>query len=111
MDILLHLQENIKIRNKNQNQRNTPERKYNVKYKNYDIKDELKIQDIKYTKEWKKLSKHEKISLIVKYFNDKPEKFIFINLIENNKHTEYQIDYSIEESKIIKISLKKSIVK
>lgn len=108
MDILNHLLENIKFKNKKtRNVQNT--REYKPKFLRYfeiPVSTEEKIKD---KREWKKLKKHEKISLIIKYFNNNPQKFILIEQIEK-KLNDYDIDYDIEEEKIINISKKLTMI-
>lgn len=102
MDILNHLLENIKFKNKKtRNVQNT--REYKPKFLRYFEIPVSNIEKIKDKREWKKLKKYEKISLIIKYFGNNSQKFILIEQIEKNLN-DYHIDYDIEEERITNIS-------
>ena len=104
MDILNHLLENIKFKNKKtRNVQNT--REYKPKFLRYFEIPTPKEEKTKNNREWKKLKKYEKISLIIKYFGNNPQKFILIEQIEKNLN-DYDIEYDIGGEKIINISKK-----
>ncbi len=108
MDILNHLLENIKFKNKKTRNVQTT-REYKPKFLRYFEVPVSNVERIKDNREWKKLKKYEKISLIIKYFGNNPQKFILIEQIEKNLN-EYDIYYDIEEEKIISISKKLTMV-